>query len=150
MNKIIIQHEQKSYHFIKSSFFNILSFANQLYQSKSIEPNGPQKRKIYFSKNKVSDFLIEDHKALSQNIYLYNQFIKKIKILYIIDDDKIIAAAMTLEIFSKRQKLEKNKKSVNKIFKSARQEAAITSDLSELFCKCKTFNLVVLYKILYN
>lgn len=59
MNKIIISYEKKGYYLEKNSSFDILSLADQLYQSKSTNPDRPQKKRIYFSENQVPNLLLE-------------------------------------------------------------------------------------------
>lgn len=42
---------------LKNALFDILSLANQFYQSKSISCNGPKPRTIYFLKNLITNII---------------------------------------------------------------------------------------------
>lgn len=60
-------------HSIKDASFDILSLADQLYQSKSTTSDGPKLGKINFSKNHVPNLLTQGLKALEKNIILCNK-----------------------------------------------------------------------------
>lgn len=48
---------QIAHHLLKDALFNILSLANQLYQSKSVISDSFKSRKIYFFENPIANFL---------------------------------------------------------------------------------------------
>ena len=64
INEVIVGRNRMGWYFTKDLLFDIFSLANQLYQSKSIILEGPKPSKIYFSKNLVSDLLLDRLKAL--------------------------------------------------------------------------------------
>lgn len=127
MNEIIVGRERKGRHPEKDSSFDILSLADQLHRSKSTNPDGPQKGKIYFSENQVPDLLLEGKQAFSQQTYLYNKSIRENLILSTID-----TKAMATENPPELEELEGSNESVNELFNSARAESNLTSDLSGL------------------
>lgn len=78
MNRIIAGRKQRiERHSIKDASFDILSLADQLYQSKLTNPDGSKRGKIYFSENQVSDLLMQRKKYLHSNIHSYNKLVKK-------------------------------------------------------------------------
>lgn len=64
-------------HSTKDASFNILSLADQLYQSRSTNPDGPKPGKIYFSKNPVPDLLVQGEKAWIKNVLAYNESLSR-------------------------------------------------------------------------
>ncbi|MCJ1346490.1 hypothetical protein MMC31_004707 [Peltigera leucophlebia] len=128
MNKIVIGRERKGNHTEKDSSFDILSLADQLYWSKSTDPDGPQRGKLYFSENPAPDLLAEGEQALGKSLYLYNKSIRENQILSNVVTPEL-AAETPLDI----PELEGSNETVNLIFESAQADADVTSDLSELF-----------------
>lgn len=57
----------------KDASFDILSLADQLYQSRSTKPEGPEPGKIYFSENPGPDLLAQGEEALIKNVKAYNE-----------------------------------------------------------------------------
>ena len=123
LNKVIIGREQSDYHPTKDSSFDILSLADQLYRSKSTYPSGSGQGKIYFSENQVLDIIKQGRKHLHQAIEAYKNSIDKNHVL----------GLATLEKNLQLPELEGQNKRVNELFNQARDNAAITSDLSELY-----------------
>lgn len=111
MKEIIVGRERKGRHPEKNSSFDILSLADQLHQSKSTNPDGPQKEKIYFLENQVPDLLLEGKQTFSQQTYLYNKLIRENKTLSTID-----TKTMATDNLPELEELEGSNKSVNKTF----------------------------------
>ncbi len=128
MNKIVIGREEKGNHPEKDSSFDILSLADQLYQSKSTDPDGPQRGKFYFSENLAPDLLAEGEQALGKILYLYNKSKRENQIL-----NNVVTPELAAETPWDIPELERSNKTVNLIFESAHEDADVTSDLSELF-----------------
>ena len=112
MNRIIIGRERDGYHPQKDSFFDILSLADQLHRSRSIFFEGPERGKIYFSENQVPDLINLSLEYLPRAVKAYKEAIWKNSIYKNADD----AEAETIN------------KSVEELFRQARDESAITSD----------------------
>ena len=64
--------DHKGRHPEKNVPFDILSLADQLHQSKSTIPEGPEPGKIYFSENEATDLLNQGIEHLRKSIDLYN------------------------------------------------------------------------------
>ncbi len=77
MNKIVIGKERDGYHPQKDASFDILSLANQLYRSKSTHPEGPERGKIYFSKNQVPDLIKLGLVHLPKAVKVYKEVVRK-------------------------------------------------------------------------
>ena len=133
LNRVIIGRERKGCHPEKDASFDILSLADQLHRSKSTNPDGPDKGKIYFSENEVPDLVKEGCEAMWKAIEAYNKSIEENGIMSKINNEAVLetleAAGETSELFE----LDGADKLINEMFNSAREGADLTSDLSELF-----------------
>lgn len=120
---------QISYHPSKNASFDILSLADQLHRSKSVTPDGPEPRKIYFSENPVADLLAEGLEAFEKNITLYNKSVDR-------KEHGITAAngeqASNEEIqeiqASEFRELKGDNERVNKIFNAAQELAFVATN----------------------
>lgn len=132
LNKVIIRQEQKGQHREKNILFNIFSFTNQLYQSKSTNPDYLNKSNIYFSKNMISNLIKESSKAIQKSMKTYNKSIKKNKIISKIDNNAILETFKVIEEILKLFELNRANDLYNKIFNSVKKSADLTLNLSKL------------------
>lgn len=126
MNKVIVARDRKGRHPEKDASLDILSLADQLHRSKSTDPQGPEPGKIYFSENESPNFVKEGLAALRHSVDSYNQSINGNEILsdvYNEEDEEVSPVELA--------KLDGRTENVNELFSSARQNADLTSDLSE-------------------
>lgn len=94
---IIANDEQRSGKYpTKNILFDILSLADQLYWSKSTNPDGPKYRKIYFSKNQMPNLLIQRNKLLYFNIHSYNKLVEKQALQMFILEEKAMQICQKL------------------------------------------------------
>ena len=112
MNRIIIGRERDGYQPQKDSSFNILSLADQLHRSMSIFFEGPEHGKIYFSENQFPNLINLSLEYLPRAIKAYREAIWKNSVYKNADDAK----PMTIN------------KSIEELFKQARDDSAVTSD----------------------
>ena len=116
MNCVIIRKERDGFCPQKDASFDILSLANQLHRSKSTYPKGSEYGKIYFSKNQVSNLVQLGLTHLSQVVKAYKEAVQK---------DKVHKTSILED--RARNKI------VDKLFRQAREDAVVTSDLTDLF-----------------
>lgn len=76
MNRIVINKEQNGYHPQKDTSFDILSLVNQLHRSKSTQSQGPERGKVYFSKNQVPDLMKQRLEHLLKAIKAYKKVVR--------------------------------------------------------------------------
>lgn len=127
LNKNVVGRHRSGYHPIKDASFDILSLADQLHRSKSTHPTGPQSGKIYFSENQIPNLLKQGKENLHRAIELYKMLVYQNVIL----SSNIEREAPDVPV--QIPELDGQNESVNELFSQAREEAAITSDLSELY-----------------
>lgn len=123
-NKVIVGRERSGYHPTKDRSFDILSLADQLHRSKSIDPCGPKQEKIYFSENQVPNIIKQGRKYLHQAIEVYKDSVQKNHIL-------LNPAALKKDI--ELLELEGQNEAINELLIQARDDAVVISDLSELY-----------------
>lgn len=123
LNKVIVGRERSGYHLTKDPSFDILSLADQLHRSKSTDPSGPEQGKIYFSENQVPNIIKQGRKYLYQAIEAYKDSVEKNHILN----------SASLEKDLQLLELEGQNEALNELFIQARDDAAVTSDTSELY-----------------
>lgn len=126
LNRIVAGQQRGGNHPIKDASFDILSLADQLYRSKSTIPDGPGTGKIYFSENQVPNLLKEGKKNLYRAVDMYNDTVTKNKVLDPTSDEDTREGLQIPELVGQNE-------SVNELFNQARDEATVTSDLSELY-----------------
>ena len=118
MNRIIIRKERDGYRPQKDALFDILSLADQLHRSRFTYSEGLERGKIYFSENQVPDLIKLRQNHLPQAVKAYKEAVWKnsmdIKRTLMPDD-------------------EYGNKAIDELFRQAREDAAVTSDLTELF-----------------
>lgn len=111
MNQIIIGRERDGYHPQKDSSFDILSLANQLHRSRSTYLEGPERSKIYFSENQVPDLIKLSLEYLPHVVKAYKEAVRK------------------NSAHSEAAEADTVNESVEELFRQARDDLAITSDL---------------------
>lgn len=116
MNRIIIGKEKDVFCPQKDASFDILSLVDQLHRSKSTYPEGPKRGKIYFSENQVPNLVQLGLTHLSRAVKAYKEAVQK----------DIMHEASILEDGA-------GNKAVDELFRQAREDAAVTSDLTDLF-----------------
>lgn len=82
LKKVIIGPKRSDYHLTKELSFDILSLANQFYQSKSSNSSGLEQKKIFFLENGIPKVIKQNKKYLYQAIKMYKNFVEKNNILY--------------------------------------------------------------------
>lgn len=127
LNKNVVSQHQSGYHPTKDASFDILSLADQLHRSKLTHPTGPQSGKIYFSENQIPNLL----KQRKENLYCAIESYKMSVYQNIILSSIIEQGA--LDVLVQIPELDGQNESMNELFSQAREEAAITFDLSELY-----------------
>lgn len=118
INRIIIENEKNGFYPSKNASFDILSLADQLHRSKSTYSDSPKHSKIYFSENQVSNLIKLGLNHLPQAMKAYKEAVWK-------DMVHKYEASMLEDGFWN--------KVVNELFRQARENATVTSDLSDLF-----------------
>ncbi|MCJ1349254.1 hypothetical protein MMC31_007490, partial [Peltigera leucophlebia] len=118
MNRIIIGKERDGYHPQKDASFDILSLADQLHKSRSTYPKGPERGKIYLSENQVPDLIKLGQDHLPQVIKAYKEAVWK----NLVDIERTLMPDD-----------ESGNEAVDELFRQAREDAAVTSDLTEMF-----------------
>ena len=110
----------------KDASFDILSLADQLYRSRSTNPDGPKPGKIYFSENPVPDLLVQGEEALIKNVLAYNESLSRPG-----GGGEVIGDQSTEEVGDKTglQELQETNERVNEIFNQARESEFAASDL---------------------
>lgn len=116
----MIGREKDGKHPQKDDSFDILSLADQLHQSKSIDPKRPEQKKIYFSKNQVLNLIDLSQAYLHWAVSSYNKAVEK-------GQSKADEDAVALELDGGQNK------SVDELFNQAQEEALGISEVSELF-----------------
>ena len=130
MNRIITGRERKGHHPKKNLSFDILSLADQLHQSKSTLPEGPEQGKIYFFENKAPELFKQGQNFIRRKVDVYNKFIENNEMISWENNKEATNKFIkTPELFDE---LVGNNEKINEIFNLARQEADLTSDLSKL------------------
>lgn len=127
LNKNVVGQHRSGYHPTKDASFDILSLADQLHRSKSTHPTGPQSGKIYFSENQIPNLLKQGKENLHRAIESYKVSVYQNVIL----SSTIERGALDVPV--QIPELDGQNESVNELFSQAREEAAVTSDLSELY-----------------
>lgn len=128
LNKTVVGRQRSGYHPTKDASFDILSLADQLHRSRSTHPNGPERGKIFFSENQVPNILKQGKANLHHAIEVYKESVYKNEILSsVIEPNARLLEPLQLP------ELEGQNESVNELFSQAREDAAVTSDLSELY-----------------
>lgn len=92
-----------------------------------MHPTCPQSGKIYFSKNQISNFLKQGKENLHCAIESYKMLMYQNVIL------SSIIERGALNVLVQIPELDSQNKSVNKLLSQVKKEAAITSNLSELY-----------------
>lgn len=118
INRIIIGKEKNGFCPQKNFLFHILSLANQLYRSKSTYSDGPERSKIYFSENQVSNLIKLGLNHLPQAMKSYKKAVQK-------DMMHKYKASMLEDGFGNEV--------VNELFRQAKEDATVTSDFSDFF-----------------
>ena len=116
MNQILVGKQRDGYHPQKNALFDILSLPNQLHRSKSTYPKGPELSKIYFSKNQVPDLISLELNHLPQTVKAYKKAVRKD---YVYDE--------------KALDIEPGNETVDELFREAKNNAAVTSNLKNLY-----------------
>lgn len=132
MNKVIIRRKRLEKHLIKDSSFDILSFANQLYRSKSTVPESFESWKVYFSENPAPDLMLNGIKILPAQVEAFNILFKSNRPVKVRDGD---ADKDTTRARSHLIKVpdDGTNKAVNDLFISAWELAHMTLDLANIF-----------------
>lgn len=93
-------------------------------------PEGLKQGKIYFSENEALDLFQQGQDFIQRKVDSYNKSIENNEMIFWENNEEDTNESMqTLELFDE---LVGNNERINKIFNSARQEADLISDLSEL------------------
>lgn len=117
MNRIVVGKERDEYRPTKDTSFDILSLADQLHRSKSTYSEGSEHGKIYFSENQVPNLVKLGLNHLPQAVKAYKEAVQK---------DKVhVSGTFILE--------EGENEAVDELFRQAKEDAAVTSDLTDLF-----------------
>ena len=131
MNRVVISRKRKGKHPIKDSLFDILSLSDQLYRSRSIYPEEPHLRKIYFLENPMPNLITEGTKHLHIAIKLFNELVRENKPPTATD------VAEETEIGSTVNNPTDLDASLNplidELFLEARSASSMTSDLGNIF-----------------
>ena len=120
MNRIVIGRERDGKHPQKDASFDILSLADQLHRSKSTDPKGPEQGKIYFSENQVPDLIDLGQAYLHRAVSSYNEAVER-------GQGEADTDAVASELDGGQNE------SIDELFNQAREEALVTSEVSELF-----------------
>ena len=118
INRVIIGKERDGCRPQKDASFDILSLADQLHRSRSTYPEGPERGKIYFSENRVPDLIKLGQDHLPRAVKVYKEAVRKNSVdieRTLMPDD------------------ESGNEAVDELFRQAREDAAVTSDLTEMF-----------------
>lgn len=131
MNKIIVERERSGLYCEKDASFNILSLANQLYQSKSTCPKGPERDKIYFAENQALNLLKQGFEVFPQAATSYNDTVLKNRVP---DAPNKLGSPIGGDDNTKDSAEFKNiNEFVNELFDQAGDKEAVIADLSELY-----------------
>ena len=95
----------------KRLIFDIQSLADQLHRSKSTYLEGPKRGEIYFSENQVPDLIKLNLKYLPRAVKAYKKAVQK------------------NSAHDKAVEVDTINKSIEKLFRQARNNSAVTSDL---------------------
>lgn len=131
INKIIVGRERSGLHREKDASFDMLSLADQLYQSKSTCPEGLERGKIYFAENQAPDLLKQGLEAFPQAATAYNDTVLKNRVPDA--PDKLGGPVGGGDDIEDSAELERINEHVNKLFNQVGDEGAVTADLSELY-----------------
>lgn len=116
MNRVVVGKQRDGYHPQKDASFDILSLADQLHRSKSTYPKGPERGKIYFSENQVPDLISLGLNHLPRAVKAYKEAVRK----DYVHDEKALDA-------------EPGNETVDELFREAKDNAAVTSNLEDLY-----------------
>lgn len=135
MNQIIIGRERSGKHSTKIAASDILSLADQLYQSKSTDPKGPEPGKLYFSKNPGPDLLMDGLNGLQIQTKAFNLSIQKNALLKEdmaeVAENGVYSKAKLAACLAKLALDDGANETVNDLFLSAQESSVWTTNLTK-------------------